>query len=1195
MNLSINLFLCVFYFLSVTFNFFSQNNNPKLVFPEKSFIDFNCTSFLNENTIIAPFHNSARVYKEINNSLQLISTIKLDADPIAFTDDENKIYIIDWNNMFYVFDKNDFSLQFKDSLKIIPKEIKKIQDKIIIASDSAFVEFNEKLESAFYIFNEGLNGVISSNNENKIITSIGVYSKTNDNLFNLIKIIPIEKLINNSFFESNIYLINQLSKGSLYCPLNDSIYNLQLKVKAIKKAIIQPRNIFLLDSLDCLLNYSLADGKLKIMNCLVNDFYVTESKLFLTTNDSIYIYNLDSDSIEVKIKPPRTFDLRKIKVAGDNIILTYSDLSFIFYSNVSKNWYRINESSGFKGNIKFIQNQLICSGDSHVFKYDLFSNSSSLIPNLYTFTSLENGNILYYGSESKQQLDLRVKKIVNKYDYDNVTSIEKIELFDSSIVFLLYNGLLIIADDVNERVIYNSHFFERISESELIYESEFKLYYLNISNNIQILLDEKIEIPTISFSLEDSSIIVINNYGKGKKYIRNENLEIIEFQFEEYLSFSSCFKNNENDVFLTSWNGGTYKFIDSELVVELFYQNEYPIFSGCYNSSYDIIGLADLQGRINFFSAKSGLNIFTMYNLSNRQKVILDSDGRFDGTFSSLEQINLICENDQIDLSQVKDSLWVPGLVEKIMNKEEIRIHDRPAPKLRDLNICELTPVIEPLDDGGQGLFRYRIIPRNGGLGETEVYINGNLTYKFQPEQLEKKREQNKDIYYLSISSDTLQGFLTGDKGNENPILVKAKVKGSGIYGRGVVLDIEKETDKENPKFFGLFIGVNDYGNPNKEQSELRYRNLDFAAKDANDLSKAVEATARNLFQQDCYIYNLTGTGNAENIPTKANMQKALKEIGEKAKASDILYIFFAGHGDIPEKSGEKEIRFMLHNADKKNLLSSSFGVDELSEWCDPKQIKAQKRVFVFDACHSGQIINQTLAFNGRGDEEATRIRQLDKLKDKNGMMILAAAADNESAYEDETLNQGVLTYHLLDAMKKEKDTSLIIRQWFDEAIEGVKEYSRANGNKQEPNSFGDGRFEIGNVNEQVRAGIDITCPKTRVGLCEFLAIGEVAERYPSLKNDLSNVFKEVIPRGEFVLSKNLEKAYRVSGVVSMNKGKVSVQYEVKKGEQSIASIQLPIFKKNSTAQEILDEVTLSIEKEIETLDNRKEQCVKNN
>jgi hypothetical protein len=406
------------------------------------------------------------------------------------------------------------------------------------------------------------------------------------------------------------------------------------------------------------------------------------------------------------------------------------------------------------------------------------------------------------------------------------------------------------------------------------------------------------------------------------------------------------------------------------------------------------------------------------------------------------------------------------------------------------------------------------------------------------------------------------------------------------------VLDIEKETDKENPKFFGLFIGVNDYGNPNKEQSELRYRNLDFAAKDANDLSKAVEATARNLFQQDCYIYNLTGTGNAENIPTKANIQKALKEIGEKAKASDILYIFFAGHGDIPEKSGEKEIRFILHNAYKGNSIKTySFGVDELSEWCHPKQIKAQKRVFVFDACHSGQIINQTLTFNGRGDDEATRIRQLDKLKDKNGMMILAAAADNESAYEDETLNQGVLTYYLLDAMKKEKDTSLIIRNWFDEAIEGVKEYSRTNGNKQEPNSFGDGRFEIGNVNEQVRAEIDITCPKTRIGLCEFMCIGEVSESYPGLKSDLSNLFKQLIPRGEFVLSKNLDKAYRVSGVVSMNEGKVLIQYEVKKGEQTLLNMQLPPFKKKATAQEILDQVTSSIETELERLDKRDEKC----
>jgi hypothetical protein len=543
----------------------------------------------------------------------------------------------------------------------------------------------------------------------------------------------------------------------------------------------------------------------------------------------------------------------------------------------------------------------------------------------------------------------------------------------------------------------------------------------------------------------------------------------------------------------------------------------------------------------------------------------------------------------------VKDSLWVPGLAEKIMNGDSILINDRPAPKLKNLNICDLTPVIEPIDKGDKGLCRYKIIPRNGGLGETEVYINGNLTYKFKPEQLEKKLERKIEVYYLTFSSDTLQGFLTGEKNSSNPVLVKAKVKGSGIYGRGVISSVVKTTEEENPKFFGVFIGVNDYGNPNRESSVQRYRDLDFAKKDADDLSNAVEATARNLFKEDCHIYRLTGTGNSDSVPSKANLQKVLKEIGENAKASDILYIFFAGHGDIPETSGEKEIRFILHKADKKNLKTSSFGVEELTEWCHPKNIKAQKRVLVFDACHSGQIINQTMAFNGRGDDEATRIRQLDKLKDKNGMMILAAAADNESAYEDETLNQGVLTYHLLQVMKEQpKDTSLEIRSWFDETIDLVKDYSRANGNQQEPNSFGDGRFEIGNITNEVRQKIDISCPKTRIGMCVIVdPTGEAEALYPKLKEKVNQYFLSTSSRGSLVFSKNMDKAYRVEGTYILVKKKVQIRYKVFIGETQLSeAISLPATK-GQTEEELVQLLTQSITAEIERLDKREEKCGK--
>ena len=592
------------------------------------------------------------------------------------------------------------------------------------------------------------------------------------------------------------------------------------------------------------------------------------------------------------------------------------------------------------------------------------------------------------------------------------------------------------------------------------------------------------------------------------------------------------------------------------------------------------------------WDAATGKALFTRLQLEGDDWLVYDEHYRFDGTLGAIDYLYLTCGLEVIDLAQVKDSLWVPGLVEKIMNGDSILIHDRPAPKLKDLNICELTPIIEPIDKGDKGLYRYKIIPRNGGLGETEVYINGNLTYKFKPEQLQKKLEQKKEVYYLSFSSDTLQGFLTGEKNSANPILVKAKVKGSGIYGRGVISSVVKTTEKENPKFYGVFIGVNDYGNPTKESSAQRYRDLDFAKKDADDLSNAVEATARNLFKEDCRIYRLTGTGNSDSVPSKANLQNVLKEIGENAKASDILYIFFAGHGDISEKSGEKEIRFILHKADKKNVMSSSFGVEELTEWCHPKNIKAQKRVLVFDACHSGQIINQTMAFNGRGDDEATRIRQLDRLKDKNGMMILAAAADNESAYEDETLNQGVLTYHLLQVMKEQpKDTSLEIRSWFDETIDLVKDYSRANGNQQEPNSFGDGRFEIGNITNEVRQNIDISCPKTRIGMCDFTMNPEAKVMYPQLRQKINEYFISSSSRGELVYSKNLEKSYRVIVACNVDKQKLEWYYDIYFGETPVGNTVVLPKVKNKTEEELVVQLAQSITAEIERLDKREEKC----
>jgi WD40 repeat protein len=660
---------------------------------------------------------------------------------------------------------------------------------------------------------------------------------------------------------------------------------------------------------------------------------------------------------------------------------------------------------------------------------------------------------------------------------------------------------------------------------------------------------------------------------------------------------SAVFSNKGNLLLSASWDGSARLWDAISGKNTLILSHKLRVKSAVFSPDDKYILTTGADHKTILWETATGKALYTRLQLEGNDWLVYDEHYRFDGTPGAIEKLYFVCGLEVIDLAQMKDSLWVPGLAEKIMTNQPILINDKPAPKLSELNICELTPVIEPIEQEDKRMLKYCITPRRGALGDTELYINGNLTYTYKPEKLEKKMEGSITVYYLTIDSDTLQGYLAGEQYTANPVLIKSKVKGTGIYGRGDQCTIAKKSSKDDSHFYGVFIGVNDYGNERKEPNEQHYKNLDFAVKDAQDLSVAVEQTARNLFKDNCHIYRLTGEGNT--LPTKDNLKKVLADIGSKSKASDVLYIFFAGHGDVRRMKDtldqvvveQDQIRFMMQRADKRNPVTTSFGVRELSDWCSPRRIKAQKRVFVFDACHSGKI-TQEAAGGFRGDDEGTRIRQLDKLKDKNGMMILAAAADDESAYEDETLNQGVLTYHLLQVMKEEaKDTSLVVRDWFDETIDLVKEYSRLNGNKQEPSSFGDGRFEIGNVRDNVRDSIKITCPKTRVGACVFVAQGQAKLQFPNVKQRVNEYFASKGRGDQFVYSKNTDKAYRTEGLYLQIKDETQVTYDLYSGEELLKSgIELPL-RKYTNEDELVQAVVTSITQEIEALSKQDERC----
>jgi WD40 repeat protein len=588
------------------------------------------------------------------------------------------------------------------------------------------------------------------------------------------------------------------------------------------------------------------------------------------------------------------------------------------------------------------------------------------------------------------------------------------------------------------------------------------------------------------------------------------------------------------------------------------------------------------------WDAATGKPRYTRLQLSGNDWLVYDEYYRFDGTEGAINYLYFTCGLEVVELAQLKDSLWVPGLAEKIMNGEEILINDKPAPKLKNLNICEFTPLVELHSRQGNKL-RYRIVPRRGGLGKVELLINGIPTYTYEPEQLEGKKEESMKIFYLNLDSDTLHRYLYGDTGRQNPIEVKASVKGSGIYGKGNETHLFRAKNTgELPRFYGVFVGINDYNNPQKENSPIKYKNLDYAIKDAEEMANTLQLAAESLFSKDsCFIYRLTGKDSM--APTRENLQRVLSQIGKQARACDVLFLFFSGHGDLNKETTGNQIRFMMQKAEKTNKKTNSFGTDELTEWCHPTKMKAAKRLFVFDACHSSQFIIEN---QHKGYDESKRIRQLDALKDKNGLMILAASAENESAFEDPTLKQGVLTYYMLMALKiKPKDTALIVKNWAEESIALVRDYCRQN-NRQEPRSFGDGYFEIGNVTDTLKKAISISCPKNRISKCHFVpgnrfTLKQKLNLHDSINALLSNNNDE---KG-LVLSSNANGAFEVNGFYFYRNNKYKIGFEIS-GLEKKNFFYFPAKKYNnvkSAADEIVKKIAYEIERQ--ATESREKNC----
>jgi len=550
------------------------------------------------------------------------------------------------------------------------------------------------------------------------------------------------------------------------------------------------------------------------------------------------------------------------------------------------------------------------------------------------------------------------------------------------------------------------------------------------------------------------------NVGNSKD---SASLEKLKFSSHSRISPDSVFKVNGGvDIFnLTEFD---YEIINTRLDEIIIATHFSP------DSRKLLITLQNNTARL--FDIQQRKFVLTFISVDSADYLVADAASHYDGTVAARKLLHFTCGEEVITLDQVKDQLWVPGLANRIFSGDSIN-----ARTLEDLNICGLIPLVEEIK-GLATEYRFKITPRRGGLGESVVFVNGIEIKRYTPAQLLKRNSG----YELVLSKKSLDSLMVA--GIENPVAVTAYTSDNMISSRGFVIEADKTKQaKATPNLYAVMIGVSDY-----KSDEL---DLQYAAKDAVDFSNALSLASRRLLndsskKEHVFVYNLTTNTDRYLLPEKNSIKKTLQEISTKATASDMLVIFFAGHGVMQGTETKKQFYFLTSEASTATVTSTianvSISMNELTEWIKPSNIKAQKRILIFDACNSGQAIRDFVQFGkagqgfvaSRSDEKAQQIKAIEKLNEQSGLFILSASASDQKAYEMGRYSQGLLTYSLLKAIKQQPDILengkyLDVSNWLNAAKKTVAVLADESGARQEPQLNASNNFNIGLVDEEVR------------------------------------------------------------------------------------------------------------------------------
>ena len=493
-------------------------------------------------------------------------------------------------------------------------------------------------------------------------------------------------------------------------------------------------------------------------------------------------------------------------------------------------------------------------------------------------------------------------------------------------------------------------------------------------------------------------------------------------------ALSGAFSADGNQLLLGTWNRAVhlYDLTNGErLHTFKGHRGKVKALAFAPDGAYMASGAED--GQVKIWSIPERKEIATLILVDKEDWIVLSPQGLFDASPNAMRLLYYLVDTDKrteiIEFEQLKARYYEPGLLQKLLGY-------LPAPvrSVEGLTNVALYPKMQAAIQGDQ--LEIVLNARSGGIGRVALLVNGKeVAYDANPG---RSTTFNYDL-------SPVQPFLLRHPDSTNHVILQAYNAEGWLKSRPLRLMYEPArrargnpgnsssswTAELDPKMYVVAVGTSDY---NGEALDLKY-----ATQDATAMARSLELVGANLFANGDSIEvhclttaqadqtGLEGTNISWQYASKANIQKTLQGIRQKAKAEDVLLVYLSGHGLAFGNGDREQFYYLTHDIANTDMIMDAEVRDqytipssELTEWIN--DIPALKQVLVIDACNSGQAVEDLSS--GTRSLNASQIRALDRMKDRTGMFILSGSAADKVSFEASEYGQGLLTYSLLQGIQ---------------------------------------------------------------------------------------------------------------------------------------------------------------------------------